>query len=102
MKRKGTETEPQAAGEGITFEQMMQRLEELVSRLERGDLSLEESIQSFEEGIRLVKQCTSVLGEAEKRIQRLTQEGAALTGAGAGADHEPEDEEERGADELPF
>jgi exodeoxyribonuclease VII large subunit len=66
--------------------------------LERGDLSLEDSIRSFEEGIRLVKQCTSVLGEAEKRIQRLTEEGKAVTGAG----EEPEEEEERGADELPF
>jgi len=98
MKRKGTETEPPVAGEGVTFEQMMQRLEELVVRLERGDLSLEDSIRSFEEGIRLVKQCTSVLGEAEKRIQRLTEEGATLTGGG----QEPEEEEERGDDELPF
>jgi len=98
MKRKETETGLPAAGEGGTFEQMMQRLEELVSRLERGDLSLEESIRSFEEGIRLVKQCTSVLGEAEKRIQRLTEEGAALTGG----PQEPEEEEERGDDELPF
>jgi len=54
--------------------------------------------RSFEEGIRLVKQCTSVLGEAEKRIQRLTEEGAALTGG----EQEPENEEERGDDELPF
>lgn len=98
MKRKGTEVEPRTAGEGVTFEQMMQRLEDLVLRLERGDLSLDESIRSFEEGIRLVKQCTAVLGEAEKRIQRLTEEGATLTGAG----EESEEEEERGADELPF
>ena len=98
MKRKETEVGPLIAGEGVTFEQMMQRLEELVLRLERGDLSLDESIHSFEEGIRLVKQCTTVLGEAEKRIQRLTEEGVALTGAG----EEPDDEEERGADELPF
>jgi exodeoxyribonuclease VII small subunit len=77
---------------------MMKRLEELVSRLERGDLSLEESIQAFEEGIKLVKQCTSVLGEAEKRILHLTQEGPSL----AGAVPNPEDEEERGPDELPF
>ncbi len=98
MKRKGAEEEPQPAGEGVSFEQMMQRLEELVVRLERGDLSLEESIRAFEEGIKLVKQCTSVLGAAEKRIQRLTQEGTALTGAV----QSPEQEEERGADELPF
>jgi len=97
MKRKETEADP--AGASVPFEQMMSRLEELVSRLERGDLSLEESIRAFEEGIKLVKQCTSVLGEAEKRIQRLTQEGASL----AGAVPEPQEkEEERGDDELPF
>jgi len=77
------------------FETMMKRLEELVHQMERGDLSLEDSIRSFEEGIKLVKQCTAVLGEAEKRIQRITEEGVvtdAKTGAG----------EERGDDELPF
>ncbi len=98
MKRKGADMEPLTAAEGPSFEQMMQRLEELVSRLERGDLSLEESIRSFEEGIKLVKQCTSVLGEAEKRIQRLTQEGAALESEVP----EPDREEDRGVDELPF
>lgn len=98
MKRKGTEPDEGAANEGLSFEQMMERLEQLVSHLERGDLSLEESIRSFEEGIKLVKQCTAVLGQAEKRIQRLTQEGAAL------AETTPaiEEEEERGDDELPF
>jgi len=94
MKRK----ESAAPGEARSFEEMMSRLEELVRHLERGDLSLEESIRAFEEGIKLVKQCTSVLGEAEKKIQRLTEEGAAYTGARA----EAEPEEERGDDELPF
>jgi exodeoxyribonuclease VII small subunit len=98
MKRKGAEPDTLPSGESVSFEQMMSRLEELVSRLERGDLSLEESIRSFEEGIKLVKQCTSVLGEAEKRIQRLTEEGKTLTGAVP----DPGEEEERGADELPF
>ncbi len=97
MKRKETDPEMAAAPEGATFEQMMGRLEDLVSRLERGDLSLEESIRAFEEGIRLVKQCTEVLGQAEKRIQRLAQEEAGVTGV------QPlEEEEERGGDELPF
>jgi exodeoxyribonuclease VII small subunit len=96
MKPRETGSAP--AKESVSFETMMLRLEELVRHLERGDLSLEDSIRSFEEGIRLVKQCTSVLGEAEKRIQRLTEEGKAVTGAG----EEPEEEEERGADELPF
>ena len=97
MKPKETEPAAGPAPSGITFEQMMEQLEELVSRLERGDLSLEESIRAFEEGIRLVKQCTAVLGEADKRIQRLTQEGTAAAGAETAVD-----EEERGVDELPF
>ncbi|HXF59692.1 MAG TPA: exodeoxyribonuclease VII small subunit [Candidatus Saccharimonadales bacterium] len=87
------ERQPQAPGE--SFETMMKRLEELVHKMERGDLSLDESIRSFEEGIRLVKQCTSVLGEAEKRIQRLTEQGVV-------ADTETKTEGERGDDELPF
>src|SRR3954454_20828222 len=82
-----------------SFEQMMVRLEALVGRMEGGDLTLEQSIQAFEEGIKLVKQCTSVLGEAEKRIQRLTDEGARTTG---GQDEVTANEEERGDDELPF
>jgi exodeoxyribonuclease VII small subunit len=97
MKPKGSDPDRGAAPDGRTFEQMMGRLEELVAHLERGDMPLEESIRAFEEGIRLVKQCTSVLGEAEQRIQRLTAEGAGL------AETPPlEEEEDRGGDELPF
>jgi exodeoxyribonuclease VII small subunit len=77
----------------------MSRLENLVSRLERGDLSLEDSIRAFEEGIKLVKECSSVLGEAEKRIQQLTEEGAKTMG---GPDEVTGNEEARGDDELPF
>ncbi len=87
---------PKESQEGTaTFETMMKRLEELVHHMERGDLSLEESIRSFEEGIKLVKQCTAVLGEAEKRIQRLTEQGVVT-------DAKTETGEERGDDELPF
>ena len=99
MKQKGTEPGEGASSEGLSFEKMMERLEQLVAHLERGDLSLEESIRSFEEGIKLVKQCTAVLGQAEKRIQRLTQEGAALAETNPTVE---EEEEERGNDELPF
>lgn len=80
-----------------SFETSMKRLEELVRQLERGDLSLEESIRSFEEGMKLVKECTAVLGEAEKHIQKLTEQGVA-TDMGA----ETGTKEERGDDELPF
>ena len=54
MKRK--EADPGAAPGEISFEQMMERLEALVSKLERGDLSLEESIQAYEEATKVAKQ----------------------------------------------
>jgi exodeoxyribonuclease VII small subunit len=91
------ESQPKAPDE--SFETMMKRLEELVHKMERGDLSLDESIRSFEEGIRLVKQCTTVLGEAEKRVQRITEQGVV---ADAGAETKPKTEGDRGDDELPF
>jgi exodeoxyribonuclease VII small subunit len=70
MKRKDAPgAAPERGEEGQTFESMMERLEALVSRLEGGNLSLEESIQSFEEGVGLVKRCTAVLSEAERRIR---------------------------------
>jgi len=97
MKGKDTADSPPTGT--ASFEQMMSRLEALVARMEAGDLSLEQSIQAFEEGIKLVKQCTAVLGEAEKRIQQLTEEGATTMG---GHDEAAANEEERGDDELPF
>jgi len=99
MKGKDSGTS-QAAGESQPFEEMMKRLEALVTELEKGQLSLEDSIRTFEEGIGLVKKCSAVLGEAQKRVQKLTKEGA------GDSETEPLDEkEEDGGDtseELPF
>lgn len=99
MKRKDSGP-VQLGGESQPFEEMMKRLETLVTELEKGQLSLEDSIRTFEEGIGLVKKCSAVLGEAEKRIQKLTKEGA------GSSETEPLDEEEEGGgdagEELPF
>jgi len=88
------------AGETKSFESMMERLEELVEKLEGGNLSLEDSIKSFEEGMALVKTCSTVLQEAEQRIQKLTRDAEgkpAIEGSGR-ARKESNDAE----DELPF
>ena len=55
----------------LKFESSLTRLEELVRTLEQGDLSLEESLKVFEEGIRLSKNCTKLLNEAEKKVEML-------------------------------
>ena len=43
--------------ENITFEQAMNRLEEIVSALENNQISLEKSVELFQEGIQLTKLC---------------------------------------------
>jgi exodeoxyribonuclease VII small subunit len=55
----------------LKFEAALSRLEELVGSLEKGDLSLEESLKIFEEGVRLSKNCTKILDEAEKKVELL-------------------------------
>ncbi len=53
------------------FETNLKQLEEIVRALEGGDVSLEEMLSLFEKGIRLTKECTGVLDEAEQKISIL-------------------------------
>ncbi|MBR0396975.1 MAG: exodeoxyribonuclease VII small subunit [Eubacterium sp.] len=55
----------------LTFEQSMQRLEEIVRLLERGDVPLEESLALFEEGSGLIAQCSKLLDQAEQKVIKL-------------------------------
>ncbi len=57
---------------GITFETAIARLEEIVRLLDDGQLSLDESLKVFEEGVGLAKACSSMLRDAQGRLQTLT------------------------------
>lgn len=61
-----------------TFEESMQRLEEIVSQLEKGEAPLDESLALFEEGMRLAADCGKKLDQAEQAVVRLVKgaEGA--------------------------
>ena len=56
-----------------SFEESMQRLEEIVRLLEKGDAPLEDSIKLFEEGTKLAKRCDEMLNEAEKKVVVLSK-----------------------------
>jgi len=103
MKRKEGPVDAARAGEeSPPFEAMMQKLQEIVGTLEKGNLSLEDSIRSFEDGIDLVKRCTEVLDQAERRIQKLTRDAEGRPAvAPMEDDRDADDQRERG-DELPF
>lgn len=56
----------------MTFEQSMQRLEQIVRAMERGDVALDESLKLFQEGAELVRSCGKLLDEAELQIKKVT------------------------------
>jgi exodeoxyribonuclease VII small subunit len=55
----------------MTFEQSMQRLEQIVRAMERGDVALDESLKLFQEGTELVRNCGKLLDEAQLQIQKV-------------------------------
>ena len=63
--------------ESINFEESMKKLEEITAELEKNDLDLDTSVTKFEEGMKLSKQCSKMLEDAEKRISVLikTEDG---------------------------
>ena len=56
------------------FDKGLKELEGIVERLDRGELSLEDSLTVFENGIKLVRELTKRLEEAQKRIEILTED----------------------------
>lgn len=63
-----------------SYEQSMQRLEEIVTGMESGSLSLDSMIAQFEEGQSLIRFCSSKLDEVERKIEKLlTKEGPVET-----------------------
>jgi len=57
-----------------TFEEGLQRLEEIVEELESGTLSLDDSLARYEEGAALLKRCRELLESAEKKIEVLVKD----------------------------
>lgn len=59
------------ADKKMSFEESLGRLEEIVRHLEKGDLPLSESLKLFEEGSGLLKNCSTMLDEAEQKVVKL-------------------------------
>ncbi len=57
--------------ERIPFEEALKKLETIVTKLQDGSVSLEESVTLYEEGIALSKYCSTILEEAELRIEKV-------------------------------
>lgn len=55
------------------FEESMEKLEKIVTELEKGNLNLDESLKKFEDGMKIAKQCNSILEDTEKKITILLE-----------------------------
>jgi len=60
--------------EQLSFEQAYTELENIVLALETGQHSLEAALQYYERGQVLARHCSSLLDQAELKIQRLSGE----------------------------
>lgn len=79
MAKKTTQSVPQ------NFEQAIAELESILGAMEGDQVGLEESLVKYERGTFLLQWCRGVLGEAEKKIQIISQ------GAGGQLTAEPLD-----------
>ena len=62
-----------SGGAAEACDQVVARLERVVGDLEAGKLTLEESIEKFAEGVRLAREATRKLDDAERRIDLLVR-----------------------------
>lgn len=56
-----------------TFEENMQRIEQIVREIEHGDIPLNESLKLFQEGTALVRKCQELLDNAELQVKEISK-----------------------------
>lgn len=58
----------------MKFEDMMNRLQDIVSKLEKDDIDLDESISLYEEGLALSKSLKEELNKFENKIKQIGED----------------------------
>lgn len=62
-----------SAGPQRTFEEALERLEEIVDALEQGTVPLDKALDLYQEGATLSKECAERLRAAEQRVKKLSK-----------------------------
>ena len=60
--------------ENLSFEESLEKLEEIVNKLESGDVPLDDAIDEFNNAMQLVKVCENKLSAAEESIAKIVQD----------------------------
>ena len=58
----------------ISFEEAMEKLENIVSKLEEGDVPLEKAINYYQDGMKLSKICSDKLENAQEKMTQIMNE----------------------------
>ena len=64
--------------EELSFEESLEKLEEIVNKLENGDVPLDDAIDEFNNAMKLVKICNDKLNAAEESIAKIVQENGEI------------------------
>jgi exodeoxyribonuclease VII small subunit len=59
-----------------SFEAKLTELESLVRQMEQGSMPLDASLDAFEKGVKLAKECHSILDNASQKVTEIKQSGA--------------------------
>ena len=73
MSQASEQTTAAAGGAEEAYDAIVARLERVVSELEGGQLNLEQSIEKFAEGVRLARDASRKLDDAERRVEMLVR-----------------------------
>ena len=62
----------------LSFEESLEKLEDIVNKLEAGDVPLDDAIDEFTKAMDLVKVCNTKLNNAEEAIAKIVQNNGEL------------------------
>ena len=62
----------------LSFEESLEKLEEIVKKLEVGDVPLDDAIEEFNKAMKLAKSCDEKLKKAEESITKLVKENGEI------------------------
>lgn len=64
--------------EDLSFEESLEKLEEIVNKLESGDVPLDDAIDEFTKAMELVKVCNNKLNNAEEAIAKIVKDNGEI------------------------
>jgi exodeoxyribonuclease VII small subunit len=60
----------------LSYEQAYEELQVVIEQLEAGDKPLDETLALYERGQALYQHCTTLLDQAELKVQQINEDGA--------------------------